>query len=189
MVVAQNANVAARVRSLCNQGRTASDDWFQHALLGYNYRLSELACALGIGQMARLAEILARRDKVARSYTKLLAGRTGLVLPPVDLPGKVISWFVFVVRLSEEFERSDRDAVTEALHEAGIGAGRYFAPIHGQPAYAGFPHAPLPVTEAAAARTIALPFYNRLREADIAEVVDTLTKAIERQVTRRPRSR
>ena len=183
MVVAQDADVAARVRSLSNQGRTASDDWFQHSLLGYNYRLSELASALGIGQMARLPEILARRDQIARSYARLLAGTTGLVLPPVDLPGKRISWFVFVVRLSAEFERSDRDAVVATLHDAGIGAGRYFAPIHQQPAYAGFRHGPLPVTEAESARTIALPFYNRLREAEIEEVVDSLTKAVERQVT------
>jgi perosamine synthetase len=107
------------------------------------------------------------------------------MLPPVDLPGKWISWFVFVVRLSAEFERSDRDTVVATLHDAGIGAGRYFAPIHQQPAYAGFRHGPLPVTEAESARTIALPFYNRLREAEIEEVVDSLTKAVERQVTGR----
>jgi perosamine synthetase len=185
VVVAGDAAVMARIRALSNQGRTLSDGWFQHTLLGYNYRLSEIACTLGIGQVARLPEILARREHIARTYTRLLAGRPELTVPPVDLPNKVISWFVYVVRLGAAFRAADRDAIVQRLHDAGIGVGRYFAPIHLQPAYAGFNHTPLPVTEAEAARTIALPFFNRLSKPQMVEVVDTLIAAMEGQMTGR----
>ncbi len=189
MVVTKDAALASRVRSLSNQGRTASDDWFQHTLLGYNYRLSEIACTLGIGQLSRLSEILARREEVARTYTQLLRGRSILVLPPLDLPSKVISWFVYVVRLAPEFTSEDRDAVVKSLRSAGMGAGRYFAPVHLQPAYSGMAHPPLPVTESEAARTIALPFFNRISQSQIREVVDGLIEAIEARMTTRVLSR
>lgn len=178
MVVMQDAAVAARMRSLRNQGRGRGEDWFQHEEVGYNYRLSEIACALGIGQMARLREILERRAAIARSYTRRLSGHPHVVLPADAEQGVGLSWFVYVVRLTAQFSGADRDAIVERLREAGIGCGRYFAPIHQQPAYAAWRDAPLPVTEAEAARTIALPFFNRITDAQIDEVVDALVAVV-----------
>ena len=86
MVVTRDPALAARVRSLRNQGRPPSSDWLQHAELGYNYRLSEIACALGIGQMARLEEILNRRAEAARLYHQRLADVPGLILPALEVP-------------------------------------------------------------------------------------------------------
>jgi perosamine synthetase len=180
VVVTGDARLAREIRAMRNHGRYDTDDWHQHSIPGFNYRLSEMQCALGCAQMRRLPEILARRELVARRYDELLRDIPGLVLPPIELPGIGISWFVYVVRLAEQFGREDRDTVVRMLAERGIACGRYFAPIHSQPAYADLPaRQPLPVTEAVSARTIALPFYTRLDEASIKRVAEALRDAIE----------
>jgi perosamine synthetase len=181
MVVTPSADVAARIRALRNQGRTPSDGWFQHTDLGYNYRLSDIACTLGIGQMRRLPEILRRREAIARLYHQHLASEPSLILPPLKLPHIAISWFVYVVRLTANFSADHRDQILADMASAGIACGRYFAPIHQQPAYAGSP-APhsLSVTESTATRTIALPFFNRIQDSQIATVCSSLKRAIER---------
>jgi perosamine synthetase len=181
MIVTRNSNLAAHVRSLRNQGRTASDSWLQHTELGYNYRLSEIACTLGIGQMQRLASILARREEIARLYHQHLCSETGLTLPIIEIPGTRISWFVYVVRLTDIFTPAHRDQIIHDLEQAGIGCGRYFAPIHLQRAYADLcPAVPLPITELVASRTIALPFFNRINNSEIVTVCGALKRAIRR---------
>jgi perosamine synthetase len=131
--------------------------------------------------MRRLSEILEKRELVARRYDARLRGVPGLVLPPLELPDARISWFVYVVRLAEQFGREQRDAVVRVLEQRGIGCGRYFAPIHNQPAHSDFPlRHPLPVTGAVSARTIALPFFTQLDEASIRRVAEALHEVIER---------
>lgn len=181
MVVTRNARLAAHMRSLQNQGRTSSDSWLQHTELGYNYRLSEIACTLGIGQMRRLANILDRREEIAQLYHQQLASVAGLTLPIREIPGTRISWFVYVVRLTAGFTIAHRDQIIHDLEQAGIGCGRYFAPIHLQQAYADLaPGAPLPVTEFVASRTIALPFFNRIGDSEIVTVCEALKEAMRR---------
>ncbi len=179
MIVTRRPELANRIRALRNQGRYDSADWLQHAELGYNYRLSEINCALGLAQLKRIETILQQREKVARQYQQTLAAIPGLVLPTTDVPGTRISWFVYVVRLDASFTEADRDSVVATLTNAGIGCGRYFAPIHLQPSYAAWRNpAALPATEAQARRTIALPFFNRITEDEIAQVSDTLRTAL-----------
>lgn len=174
MVVTRRPELAKRIRALRNQGRYESDDWLQHSELGYNYRLSEINCALGFAQLNRMEEILHQREKVARQYQQSLAHISGLILPATDIPAVRISWFVYVVRLDPTFTEADRDSIVASLTQAGIGCGRYFAPIHMQPSYAAWRKSALPVTEAEACRTIALPFSNRITEDQIAQVCETL---------------
>jgi perosamine synthetase len=185
MVVTRDPALAATMRSLRNQGRRAStteksesDNWLQHADLGFNYRLSDIACTLGLGQLRRLPEILARRAEVARLYHHHLASERHLILPSLEVPDARISWFVFVVRLTPSFTTEDRDDLVAHLHGTGIACARYFAPIHLQPAYAAYRHAQLPITESIAARTLALPFFNCLTEPQIVEVSTTLRAAL-----------
>jgi perosamine synthetase len=179
MIVTSSRELAVKMRALRNQGRHPEDDWFQHTELGYNYRLSEISCTLGIGQMRRLGEILALREQVARRYDALLSGTEGLILQAIDPPGVRISWFVYIVRLSAAFSTDDRDAIVRTMHDAGIGCGRYFAPIHLQPSYSDYAgQRPLPVTEFESQRTLALPFFNRVSDAQIAEVSSTLVAAM-----------
>ncbi|MDW5266515.1 MULTISPECIES: DegT/DnrJ/EryC1/StrS aminotransferase family protein [Acidobacteriaceae] len=179
MVVTRRSELAAHIRALRNQGRYDSTDWLQHAEVGYNYRLSEINCALGLAQLQRIEAILQQRDKVARQYQQSLAEINGLILPATDVPGIRISWFVYVVRLEATLTEAGRDSIVAKLTNAGIGCGRYFAPIHMQPSYAAWRNsAALPVTEAHASRTIALPFFNRITEDEIAQVSDTLRSAL-----------
>jgi perosamine synthetase len=177
MIVTRRAALADKMRALRNQGRYQSDDWLQHSELGYNYRLSELACALGIEQLKRIEDILTMRARVARGYHERLQSQP-LILPPLELPDASISWFVFVIRLRPEFSRAHRDAMLQSLASQGIGCARYFAPIHLQRAYAAWNKLNLPVTEAEAACTLALPFFNRLT----GEQLDRVCKAVSREL-------
>ena len=179
MVVTRQPELAERIRALRNQGRYDSTDWLQHSEVGYNYRLSEINCALGLAQLQRIESILQQREKAARQYQHALAKVSGLVLPAIDVPNTRISWFVYVVRLDASLTEADRDSIAATLTNAGIGCGRYFAPIHLQPSYTAWRNpATLPVTEAESSRTIALPFFNRITEDGIAQVSGTLRTAL-----------
>jgi perosamine synthetase len=180
MIVARDAEIAAKLRSLRNQGRRPSDDWLEHSELGYNYRISEMNCALGLAQLRRIDSILDRRREVAGEYDSRLRGSTDLILPRLAVARRTVSWFVYVVRLGVRFTAADRDAVRAILIERGIGCGRYFAPIHRQAAYRSLPSAGvrLPVTESQAEKTLALPFFNRIRSDQIAEVCAALLDAL-----------
>jgi perosamine synthetase len=186
IVVTPDAETARCLRALRNHGRYEiascfEPSWLDHAELGFNYRLSEMQCALGLAQLRRLDEILARRAAIARRYCDLLAGDQRLQLPAPEIPGQKLSWFVFVVRLAESFTQADRDRVQRALAAQGIATGRYFAPIHLQPAYAAWRESVrLPVTENVAARTLALPFFNRIRDDQIARVAAALRSNLHR---------
>jgi perosamine synthetase len=167
MIATNDARVAALCRSMRNQGRGETAAWLQHERLGYNYRLSDINCALGIGQLARLAEMLAKRERVAGWYAERLGGNPDVIVPRTRERER-ISWFVYVVRLSERFSRKDRDRVLAGLRAKGIACGNYFTPIHLQPFYRkafGYKPGDFPVTESVAARTVALPFFNEFSRA------------------------
>ncbi len=177
-MLATNPTHAARLRQLRNQGRDASGNWLDHVEPGYNYRLSELACALGRVQLRRIEEILALRRHAAERYDALLEGIPGLERPPLEVPNCKLSWFVYVVRLPEA---ADRDRVQAALARRGISTGRYFAPIHLQPAWhawSGQDVGHLSLTESIARRTLALPFFNRITAEQQQDVAEALREAI-----------
>jgi perosamine synthetase len=192
-IVTQEPEVAARARRQRNHGREDSAGWLQHVELGYNYRISEMSCALGIEQLKRIEAILEKREAVARAYQRRLGDHPDLKLPVLDAPRRRISWFVYVVRLSDRFAQFQRDWIVQEMISLGIGCGRYFAPIHLQPIYvlrdpgavntsnakgAASLRTALPVTEWNAARTMALPFFNRLGEEQMDEVCETLADRI-----------
>jgi perosamine synthetase len=178
VVVTRDEALARRIRALRNHGRYETDDWFQHTELGYNYRISEINCALGLAQVSRLEDILQKRAAVAAAYHHRLCRYQELTLPPLSVADGRVSWFVYVVRLNTS-ARLKRDAVMRGLAAAGIASGRYFAPIHLQPSYAAWRNsANLRVTEAEAARTIALPFFNNIEAGAVDTVCDTLSSLL-----------
>jgi perosamine synthetase len=181
MVVTRDRELADTIRALRNQGRRPSDGWLGHSLLGYNYRLSEINCALGISQLRRIDSILARRETRAACYYEHLRTAPELILPVLKTAEGRVCWFVFVVRLAARFTEEDRDQILAYMASRGIGCGRYFAPLHGQPLYAGYADRghDLTVTGQVAQRTLALPFFNRMTDDEIAEVCLTLREAIE----------
>jgi perosamine synthetase len=177
-VLARDPAYAKHLRSLRNQGRSENGEWLDLVETGYNYRLSELACALGRVQLSRIDDILALRRAAAERYDALLKGIVGLQLPPLILPHRIISWFVYVVRLPEEV---DREQVQAALARRGIASGRYFDPIRLQPAlraHTGLGMATLHLTESIARRTLALPSFNRITMSQQEEVAAALGEAI-----------
>lgn len=178
-VVTNNPEIAAKIRKLRNQGREDSEHWFQHSELGYNYRISDINCALGIEQLKRIDTILNRREVVAREYDRLLNRYRELVLPPLTLGLRKISWFVYVVRLDNQINASLRDWIVNEMKARGIAVGRYFAPIHLQPIYRSPQKLTLPITEFQASRSLALPFFNRIQEEQVAEVCRALIELIQ----------
>jgi dTDP-4-amino-4,6-dideoxygalactose transaminase len=180
MLVTNDSSVAALARKLRNHGRSESGGWLQHEELGYNYRISELNCALGAAQLQRVEAILERREAIAREYHRRLQSQPYFELPPLELPRRRISWFVYVVRLNKRFTASHRDHLVQEMAARGIACGRYFAPIHLQPAYRSQPGRcmSLPQTESLAPRTLALPFFNKLNDNQIAEVCDNLVSLL-----------
>jgi perosamine synthetase len=178
VVVTRDPELARHMRALRNQGRYDTDDWLQHSILGYNYRLSELQCALGCVQMSRLPELLRKRSAVADSYRQRLSTCPHLELPPLPDPHIELGWFVFVVRLAAN-AAPRRDAIFAHLREQGIQTGRYFAPIHQQPAYAALtPRCALRVTESVSRSTLALPFFSSITANEVGFVCASLLSAL-----------
>jgi perosamine synthetase len=181
MIVTDDDAFAATCRSLRNQGRDGMA-WLAHQRLGYNYRLSEISAALGVAQMHRLEEILEGRRRVAHHYMDRLMTSRFVTLPTLT-SDDVMSWFVFVVRLSDLFAPGDRDAVMNMLREQGIGCNNYFPPIHLQPYMVekfGYKTGDFPVCEYVSARTLALPFFSRMSGKQVDRVCSTLEKTLEK---------
>jgi perosamine synthetase len=177
-VLAHDPQHIARLRSLRNQGRDPVSGRLDLAGQGYNYRLSDIACALGRVQLSRIDEILVLRQAAAERYHSLLSVIPELELPQLTLAGLTISWFVYVVRLPQGV---DRECVQSVLARNGIASSAYFTPIHLQPAWRGHPSARsarLPLTEFIAGRTLALPFFNRITISQQAEVAARLAEAL-----------
>ncbi|MGB2634568.1 MAG: DegT/DnrJ/EryC1/StrS family aminotransferase [Candidatus Acidiferrum sp.] len=179
MVVTQSTEIAARIRSLRNHGRSASGTGSEHSELGYNYRLSELHCALGIEQLKRIESILRQRESVALGYHRRLHKCSALQLPLQEIPCGRISWFVYVVRLPVGTTAKQREELIRRLASRGIETGRYFVPIHQQPAYEDVPvRMPLAVTESLASRMLALPFFNSITDSQLDEVCGALEEGL-----------
>ncbi len=181
MIMSDDDELADMCMSLRNQGRGKGGGWLGHERLGYNFRLSDINCALGIAQLSRIEEIKAKRKKVARMYQEILASEDRLIVPS-EPEGCDISWFVFVVRLAEEFSIEQRNRVLKGMTERGIQVGNYFPPVHLQPFMVerfGYKAGDFPITESVSQRTIALPFYNNLTKGEIAQVCRTLRDVLD----------
>jgi perosamine synthetase len=193
MVTLADATLKQRLDSERNQGRAPNMDWLDHDRLGFNYRLSELACALGIAQLHRLNEMLAQRAGVAERYRDALGAIDGLQLPCPDAGGDERGWFVFVVQLPAG---ADRDEVIGALATDGIQSKPYLPAIHLMSFYrerTSRGEGQFPVCEGVAERSLALPFFPEMSEQQVQRVAARLSDALERGATARaaggPRAR
>jgi len=185
MIVTNDARLAEVCRSLRNQGRDESAAWLQHVQLGYNYRLSELHCALGLAQLERIEELLAARRRVASRYARGLAGMPHIALP-CERPGCARSWFVYVIRTLGAAAKELRATLMQGLRERGIASQAYFPAIHRQPYFRDIPSIParaLPHTESASETCLALPFFASMREEQVAEVCAAVCEIAETAAT------
>ena len=181
MILADDDDLADMCVSLRNQGRGKDSSWLGHERLGYNFRLSDINCALGIVQLSRIDQIKTKRRQVASWYQEMLADDHRLIVP-VEKKDCDISWFVFVVRLAGDYTLQQRDKILEAMKGKGIQVSNYFPPVHLQPFMTerfGYEQGDFPVTESVSRRTIALPFYNNLKKDEVAIVCRHLKKALD----------
>ncbi|MGI8413574.1 MAG: DegT/DnrJ/EryC1/StrS family aminotransferase [Solirubrobacteraceae bacterium] len=179
MVTTATATVKERLDSERNQGRAPDMGWLDHDRLGFNYRLSDIACALGLAQLERLDEMLAGRARVAGLYREALAPIDGLTLPCPDAGANRRGWFVFVVQLPQGV---DRDATVRALGARGIPSKPYFPAVHLMSFYRqrfGHREGEFPVCEHVAARSIALPFFPEMSEGQVERVAISLRAVLE----------
>ncbi|MBN2182147.1 MAG: DegT/DnrJ/EryC1/StrS family aminotransferase [Sedimentisphaerales bacterium] len=181
MILTDDDSLADLCVSLRNQGRSKDSDWLGHNRLGYNFRLSDINCALGIIQLSRIEQIKAKRKQVAGWYQEILADDERIIVPS-ESDGCDMSWFVFVVRLGECPSLERRDRILEKMRKRNIQVSNYFPPVHLQPFMAGqfgYKEGDFPVTEKVCKSTIALPFYNNLTKDEVATVCKTLKEAFE----------
>ncbi len=180
MITLGDPSSKERIDSERNQGRAPDMGWLDHDRLGFNYRLSEIACALGIAQLERLEEMLRARALLAERYREALSGIDGLGLPCPDEGGDVRGWFVFVVQLPRD---ADRAGTVRALGAAGIQSKPYLPAIHLMSFYRerfGHRVGEFPVCEDVAARSLALPFFPQMSEGQVARVAEGLRAALGR---------
>lgn len=176
LVALGDAALKQRIDSERNQGRAPDMGWLDHDRLGFNYRLSDIACALGLAQLERLDALLNDRARVAAAYREAFAADPieDLRLPCEDRDGNVRGWFVFVVQLPRGV---DRDATIRALAARGIQSKPYLPAIHLMTFYRerfGYRPGQFPVCEDVAARSLALPFFPQMTEGQVARVVSEL---------------
>jgi perosamine synthetase len=180
IVTVSDPALKERIDSERNQGRAPDMGWLDHDRLGFNYRLSDIACALGIAQLERLEQMLSARARVAARYGEALEGIDGLELPCPDSEGDVRGWFVFVVQLPGDV---DRDETVRTLAAAGVQSKPYLPAIHLMSFYRerfGHREGEFPVCEEVAARSLALPFFPEMSDGQIERVAGELRRALGR---------
>jgi perosamine synthetase len=178
-VVSPSGELKERIDSERNQGRAPDMGWLDHDRLGFNYRLPDLACAIGLAQLERLDGLLADRARVAARYAEALAGIEGLGLPCPDTGGDVRGWFVYVVQVPRSH---DRDEIMRALRdEHGIASKPYLPAIHLMTFYRetfGHREGEFPVCEDVAARSLALPFFPQMTDGQVERVAQALARVL-----------
>jgi perosamine synthetase len=179
MVTLGDATLKESIDSERNQGRAPDMDWLDHDRLGFNYRLSDLACGLGLAQLARLDDMLASRARVADAYRAALEGIEGLDLPCPDADGNRRGWFVFVVQLPRGV---DREATVRTLAARGIQSKPYLPAIHLMSFYRerfGHREGEFPACEDVAERSLALPFFPEMTDSEVERAAGALRAALE----------
>jgi len=186
MVTTDDTAIAAHVRLLRSHGATVSDlerhkaqgqIYEEYRELGYNYRLTDIQAAIGVEQIKRLDDLLARRRAVAVRYNAAFSGTE-----PIQIPAQPDyaqhSYQSYVIRLRPGRNgRPTRDDVIRQLVEDGISSRRGISPIHLEPLYSSR-GVSLPVTEAVAAESLFLPLYASLAESDQSRIIDRVLRAV-----------
>ena len=185
MVTTDDAGLARRLRLFRNHGieRDAGDrqtdgTWFyEMTALGYNYRLTDIACALGLAQVPRLNANVERRRAIASQYNDALTGVDGLQLPTV-MADVAHAWHLYPVQV---IPPTDRGEVFRALRAEGIGVNVHYIPVHLHPYYRGrfgYRGGEYPVAEAAYQQLISLPMFHGMRDDDVGDVIAAVKKVM-----------
>lgn len=193
MVTTNDATHAWRLRMCRNHGidsdarqRQASGQWhYEMTALGYNYRLSDIACACGLSQLSRLDVNLERRRAIARQYADSLASLPGLRVPHTR-PDAEPAWHLYAVRVDPKVIRSGRDEIFRALRAEGLGVNVHYIPVHLHPYYRqrfGDRSGRWPIAEQASQELISLPMFPAMSDDEVQDVVVAVRKVMRHFVT------
>jgi len=190
MVTTDDPDLANRLRSFRNHGidqdasqrqDRAEGPWFYEMQdLGYNYRLSDILCALGISQLNRMPENLARRREVAARYNEAFSDLRG-VATPVEYPYVESAWHLYQIRLQSDFLMVGRRQIFDALRAENIGVNVHYIPVHLHPYYRnqfGYVGGEYPVAEEAYETLLSLPMFHSISDQDIDDVVRAVRKVV-----------
>ena len=167
------------MKALRNQGRVEGDPNYIHRYLGYNFRVSDINSAIGLGQMEILDKILKKRNNVAKRYYKILKNIDGIKLPLI-LEGQKNSWFLFYILVDKKI----RDNFIDFLNRNGVSSKRYFYPIHLQPFYKsqfGYKKGDFPISEKISDQLVAIPFYTDMKYGEQLYVYEKIEEFFERE--------
>lgn len=180
MIVTDNKKIAELCYSWRNQGHSGRDKWLDFIRLGYNYRICDINCALGISQLSHIEKTIKKRDWIARTYNKYLGPIKGLIIPYVAPYTTKMSWMHYVPQLSPKYSRKDRDIILLKLRKVGIGCRDYFPPIHLMPPYRKLDcqRGDHPICEHISERVIALPLHNEITEQQIIYIAKNFKKIL-----------
>jgi len=188
MVTANDRGLAEKLRRFRNHGinsdhreRERVGSWFYEMVdLGYNYRLTDLQCALGLSQLRKLERWLARRREIAAQYDAAFR-EFSAVHPLAVLPGVEHAYHLYVVQLDVNRLRASRAEVFAALRAEGIGVNVHYIPVHLHPYYRqrqGTTTGLCPLAEAAYERILSLPMFSSMRDQDVHDVIEAVHKVI-----------
>jgi UDP-4-amino-4,6-dideoxy-N-acetyl-beta-L-altrosamine transaminase len=187
MVTTDDEVLAQRVRIFRNHGintdfrqRAAQGSWlYEMDSLGWNYRLTDIQCALGMAQLSHLDAWVERRRHIAARYTAAFREMEELT-PPSSLPDRLSSWHLYVFRLNLERLRVGRHAIFQALRAENIGVNVHYIPVPWQPYYQrlGYSKGQWPVAESAYERMISLPIFPAMKDRDVEDVISAVIKVI-----------
>lgn len=188
VVTTNRADLAETLRRFRNHGissdarqRQSAGQWqYEMVLLGMNYRLPDINCALGLSQMKRLPENVARRREIAAAYKKRLAGLPGLILPTTR-EGVNPAWHLYPVRVDASALTVGRAEVFRALRAENLGVNVHYIPVHLHPYYRerfGYQGGEYPVAEAAYEQLISLPMFHAMTDEDVEDVVRAVGKVL-----------
>lgn len=188
MITTDDPNLAERMRTFRNHGittdhrqRDIQGSWFYEMMeLGYNYRITDFQCALGISQLKKLPKFLERRREIAARYDEAFIGLSG-INPLAVRPDALHGYHIYVVRVDVNISGIDRDSLFINLREKGISANVHYIPVHLHPFYRDRSHTSpglCPVAEAAYEQIISLPMFPGMTDEDIEVVVDAVSTSI-----------
>jgi perosamine synthetase len=176
MITCSDEKLAAKIRQLVNQGQ---DGRYNHVILGFNYRMTEMQAALGISQLSRLDEVVEGKEELAKFYDDNLSDEPEIQLAPRPEWATAQSWFMYSLITNS---RATRDCIADHLAKNGIDTRLGFPPIHDQPYYRGkFGYKPddLPVSMDVWERKIDLPSWPQMTESQRQRIVTTVKEALE----------
>jgi perosamine synthetase len=188
MVATNNPQLAETLRRFRNHGissdarqRQSAGQWhYEMVLLGFNYRLPDIVCALGIEQLKRLDSNLARRREIAAEYTTAFREVPGVIAPSVRTEANP-AWHLYPIRLDLEKLTEDRAQIFRALRAENIGVNVHYIPVHLHPYYRdrfGFDGGEFPVAEDAYSRLISLPMFHSMTSQDVQDVIAAVIKVV-----------